>query len=60
MIDMTDTFAERRGSTAIRHQPEDGAGCFDRVLETISGGTSSTPALLGSTESARLEEARAT
>ena len=32
------------------HQREVGAGYFDQVLETITGGTSSTLALKGSTE----------
>lgn len=41
---------ERDGYTATRHQREVGAGYFDRVLETITGGTGSTLALEGSTE----------
>jgi isocitrate lyase len=41
---------ERAGYTATRHQREVGAGFFDRVLEAVSGGTSSTLALSGSTE----------
>jgi isocitrate lyase len=41
---------ETEGYTATRHQREVGAGFFDRVAEAISGGTSSTLALTGSTE----------
>lgn len=42
--------SQRDGYTAVRHQREVGTGYFDRVLMTISGGTSSTTALKGSTE----------
>jgi isocitrate lyase len=42
--------AEHEGYTATRHQREVGAGYFDEVAQIISGGTSSTLALLGSTE----------
>jgi isocitrate lyase len=48
---------ERFGYTATRHQREVGAGYFDAVLETITGGESSTLALSGSTEEAQFEEA---
>jgi isocitrate lyase len=41
---------EADGYTATRHQREVGSGYFDQVLEAISGGTSSTLALRGSTE----------
>jgi isocitrate lyase len=41
---------EKDGYTAIRHQHEVGAGYFDAVTLVISGGTSSTTALKGSTE----------
>jgi isocitrate lyase len=41
---------QRNGYTAVRHQREVGTGYFDKVLTTISGGTSSTAALAGSTE----------
>ena len=44
---------EDDGYTATRHQREVGAGYFDQVLETITGGTSSTLALKGSTEEAQ-------
>ncbi len=46
---------EADGYTATRHQQEVGAGYFDRVLETISGGSASTLALVGSTEEAQFE-----
>ncbi len=41
---------EAEGYTATRHQAEVGTGYFDRVSEVISGGSSSTLALKGSTE----------
>ena len=41
---------EEHGYTAARHQREVGAGYFDRVIEAVSGGKSSTLALKGSTE----------
>jgi isocitrate lyase len=42
---------ESDGYTATRHQREVGAGYFDDVATVISGGTASTLALVGSTES---------
>ncbi|HHY22436.1 MAG TPA: isocitrate lyase [Bacilli bacterium] len=42
--------AEAHGYTATRHQREVGTGYFDEVAQVISGGTSSTTALAGSTE----------
>jgi len=56
-------FARQQdGYTAVRHQHEVGTGYFDKVLMTITGGTSSTAALAGSTEAAQfsspLEQAR--
>ncbi|MHB8877589.1 MAG: malate synthase A [Myxococcaceae bacterium] len=47
--------AERRGYTATRHQAEVGTGYFDEVAQVISGGTSSTLALEGSTEVAQFQ-----
>jgi isocitrate lyase len=44
---------EEEGYTATRHQREVGAGYFDLVAETVSGGESSTLALKGSTEEAQ-------
>ncbi|OYD07345.1 isocitrate lyase [Paludifilum halophilum] len=41
---------EAKGYTATRHQREVGTGYFDAVSMVISGGTSSTTALKGSTE----------
>jgi isocitrate lyase len=42
--------SEKNGYTATRHQREVGTGYFDEVSNIISGGTSSTTALSGSTE----------
>ncbi|WP_085991425.1 isocitrate lyase [Oceanobacillus senegalensis] len=42
--------SERFGYSATRHQREVGTGYFDEVAQVISGGTSSTTALSGSTE----------
>jgi isocitrate lyase len=44
---------ENQGYTATRHQREVGTGYFDLVSEIVSGGTSSTKALAGSTEMAQ-------
>ncbi|QBK24730.1 isocitrate lyase [Ureibacillus thermophilus] len=41
---------EKKGYTATRHQREVGTGYFDEVSMVISGGTSSTTAMAGSTE----------
>ncbi len=41
---------EEKGYTATKHQREVGTGYFDEVAQVISGGTSSTTALTGSTE----------
>ena len=49
--------AESEGYTATRHQREVGSGYFDAVLETITGGTSSTLALRGSTEERQFDTA---
>jgi isocitrate lyase len=43
--------SEKDGYTATRHQREVGTGYFDEVSQVISGGTSSTTAMSGSTES---------
>ncbi|RLL46551.1 isocitrate lyase [Oceanobacillus piezotolerans] len=42
--------SEKHGYSATRHQREVGTGYFDEVAQVISGGTSSTTALKGSTE----------
>ena len=44
---------EEVGYTATKHQREVGAGYFDAVAETVSGGEASTLALKGSTEEAQ-------
>jgi len=44
---------EIKGYTATRHQREVGTGYFDEVSQVISGGTSSTTAMKGSTETAQ-------
>jgi isocitrate lyase len=44
---------EEFGYTATRHQREVGAGYFDSVAAAVSGGSSSTMALAGSTEEAQ-------
>jgi isocitrate lyase len=44
---------EADGYTATRHQREVGAGYFDAVASAVSGGESSTLALVGSTEEAQ-------
>jgi isocitrate lyase len=45
--------SEQYGYTATRHQREVGTGYFDQVSMVITGGTSSTTALKGSTEEAQ-------
>jgi isocitrate/methylisocitrate lyase len=46
---------EPGGYTATRHQREVGAGYFDAVASAVSGGESSTLALVGSTEQAQFQ-----
>jgi isocitrate lyase len=48
--------AEPVGYTAVKHQREVGTGYFDLVSEAVSGGTSSTTALTGSTEAEQFLE----
>jgi isocitrate lyase len=45
--------AEAAGYTATKHQREVGTGYFDEVAQVVSGGSSSTTALAGSTETAQ-------
>jgi len=45
--------AEKYGYTATRHQHEVGTGYFDAVTQLVTGGTSETVALQGSTEAAQ-------
>ncbi|MEX0754747.1 MAG: isocitrate lyase [Actinomycetota bacterium] len=47
---------ESDGYSATRHQAEVGTGYFDQVSQVITGGTSSTLALKGSTEEAQFLE----
>jgi isocitrate lyase len=46
---------EEHGYTAMRHQREVGAGYFDDIATTLSGGMTSTLALVGSTEEQQFE-----
>ncbi|SDH87916.1 isocitrate lyase [Alteribacillus bidgolensis] len=48
--------SEADGYTATRHQREVGTGYFDEVSQVISGGTSSTTAMKGSTETAQFQK----
>ncbi len=48
--------AEPHGYTATKHQREVGAGYFDAVTQTVSGGHSSLTALTGSTEEQQFEK----
>ncbi len=48
--------AEAEGYTATRHQREVGTGWFDAVAVTASGGTSSTTAMGGSTETEQFHD----
>ena len=50
--------SEEFGYTATRHQREVGTGYFDEVATVVSGGTSSTTALKGSTEAEQFQTAK--
>ncbi|WP_349408958.1 isocitrate lyase [Pseudalkalibacillus sp. SCS-8] len=50
--------SEQYGYSATRHQREVGTGYFDEVAKVISGGTSSTTALNGSTEAEQFQSAK--
>ncbi|AOH56057.1 isocitrate lyase [Peribacillus muralis] len=50
--------SEPDGYTATRHQREVGTGYFDEVAQVVSGGTSSTTALAGSTEAEQFETSK--
>ena len=50
--------SEKFGYTATRHQREVGTGYFDEVATVVSGGTSSTTALKGSTEAEQFQTAK--
>ncbi|WP_078578719.1 isocitrate lyase [Salipaludibacillus agaradhaerens] len=47
--------SEQHGYTATRHQREVGTSYFDDVAQVVTGGTSSTTALKGSTESEQFQ-----
>ncbi|PLT32306.1 isocitrate lyase [Bacillus sp. V5-8f] len=49
-VQQAEFASEEYGYTATRHQREVGTGYFDEVAQVVSGGTSSTTALKGSTE----------
>ncbi len=49
---------EDHGYTATKHQREVGAGYFDEIMQTVTGGISSTLALTGSTESEQFDAER--
>ena len=51
--------AEAQGYTATRHQREVGAGYFDAISQTVTGGLSSIGALAGSTEEAQFTREQA-
>jgi isocitrate lyase len=50
---------EKLGYSATKHQREVGTGYFDEVSQVITGGTSSTLALVGSTEEAQFDGKKA-
>lgn len=54
-LQQTEFASEVSGYTATRHQREVGTGYFDQVSLVISGGTSSTTALAGSTEAEQFQ-----
>src|SRR5262245_49391031 len=47
---------EEKGYTATRHQREVGCGYFDRVAQAVTGGESSTRALVGYNEEAQFDQ----
>jgi isocitrate lyase len=49
-LQQAELAAEREGYTATKHQREVGAGYFDAVAQTVTGGSSALTALAGSTE----------
>ena len=52
-LQQAELASEAAGYTATRHQREVGTGYFDRVVQTLAGGASSTTALGDSTEAAQ-------
>ena len=55
-LQQAELAAESSGYTATKHQREVGAGYFDAVAQTVSGGASSLSALSGSTEEQQFEK----
>lgn len=47
--------SESKGYTATRHQREVGTSYFDEISQIVSGGTSSTTAMKGSTETEQFQ-----
>ncbi|MCM3403434.1 isocitrate lyase [Cytobacillus oceanisediminis] len=56
VLQQAEFASETHGYTATRHQREVGTGYFDQVSMVITGGTSSTTALKGSTEEEQFTE----
>ncbi|QMT16569.1 isocitrate lyase [Planococcus maritimus] len=50
--------SESKGYTATRHQREVGTSYFDEISQIVSGGTSSTTAMKGSTETEQFQTAK--
>jgi isocitrate lyase len=55
-LQQAEFVSEENGYTATRHQREVGTGYFDEISQVVSGGTSSTTALKGSTEEAQFQK----
>jgi isocitrate lyase len=49
-LQQTEFAAAEKGFTAVKHQREVGTSYFDEITQIVTGGTSSTTALRGSTE----------
>ena len=52
-LQQAEVASEKDGYTATKHQREVGAGYFDDVTQTVTGGNSSVTAMKGSTEEAQ-------
>ncbi len=57
-LQQSEFASEEFGYSATRHQREVGTGYFDAVTNIVSGGTSSTTALSGSTEEEQFDSAK--
>ena len=55
-LQQAELAAEREGYTATKHQREVGAGYFDAVTQTVTGGSSVLSALAGSTEAQQFQQ----